>query len=312
MEDLELHALNGEVPIAIVGLTATTLRIVERLTQSGLINATSGVYVPSGKKTDIPLVASIFEVAALQDHEYALVVIADDEAKEELLTSALPYITGTPKVIVAGYGHLRFRDSAFHEELGELLVPSLANGYPAVLVHLYQCLVNASRLGLEGVVAEFGMFKGGTTMFLSRVIERLGQTWPVIGFDTFGGFPPRRSPLDMYDHPDCVFTDLAAVKRYLADRNVEIVAGDIVNTSSRLQSDDLIMSFIDTDNYSSAKAALDVVKDRTVIGGAIVLDHFAGGDRFRYTLGERIAGSVLLDDMRYFHLHGTGVFYRQC
>ena len=93
------------------------------------------------------------------------------------------------------------------------------------LVHLYQCLANAARLGLSGAVAEFGMFKGGTTMFLSRVIERLGVTWPVIGFDTFGGFPPRRSPLDMYDHPGCVFTDLAAVRRYLDGRDIEIVAG---------------------------------------------------------------------------------------
>ena len=74
----------------------------------------------------------------------------------------------------------------------QLLVPSLTNGYPHSLVHLYQCLVNAARLGLSGAVAEFGMFKGGTTMFLSKVIERLGASWPVIGFDTFGGFPPRR------------------------------------------------------------------------------------------------------------------------
>jgi hypothetical protein len=42
---------------------------------------------------------------------------------------------------------------------------------------------NAARLGLRGAVAEFGVFKGGTTMFLSRVIERLGADWPVIGFD---------------------------------------------------------------------------------------------------------------------------------
>ena len=54
-------------------------------------------------------------------------------------------------------------------------------------------MANAARLGLSGTVAEFGIFKGGTTMFLSRVIQRLGVTWPVIGFDTFGGFPPRRS-----------------------------------------------------------------------------------------------------------------------
>ena len=48
-----------------------------------------------------------------------------------------------------------------------------------------------------------------------------------------------------------------------------------------------------------------------MVGGAIVFDHFTGVNRFRYTVGERIAGLPLLDDARYFHLHGTGVFYRQ-
>jgi len=148
-------------------------------------------------------------------------------------------------------------------------------------------------------------------VFLLRVIDRLDMNWRVIGFDTFGGFPPRRSLLDMYDHPDCVFTDLAAIRRYLDGRNVEIVPGDIVETCHRLDNEDLVLSFIDTDNYTPAKAALEVVQQRTVIGGAIVFDHFTGVDRFRYTLGERIAGSILLDDARYFHLHDTGVFYRQ-
>ena len=60
-----------------------------------------------------------------------------------------------------------------------------------------------------------------------------------------------------------------------------------------------------------AAAALEVVRERTVAGGAIVFDHFTGTGRFRYTLGERIAGRALLDDPRWFHLHGTGVFYRQ-
>jgi hypothetical protein len=143
------------------------------------------------------------------------------------------------------------------------------------LPHLYQCLVNAARLGLTGVVAEFGMFKGGTTMFLARVIERLRADWPVIGFDSFAGFPPRRSPLDMYDHPECVFTDVEAVRRYLHGRNVEVVAGDIVETSVRLESEDLVQSFMDTDNYSSARAALEIVRERTLVGGAIVFDQAA-------------------------------------
>jgi hypothetical protein len=269
------------------------------------------VYAPAADDACPPLSVPVRPFQALRGARHGVLVVAADAEKEDLLCAALPFIGGTPKVIVAGYGHLGFRDAVFEQELAQLLVPSLANGYPHSLVHLDQCLANAARLGLSGVVAEFGMFKGGTTMLLSRLIERLGAHWPVIGFDTFGGFPPRRSPLDMYDHPGCVFTDLPAVRRYLDGRDIEIIAGDIADTCGRLEGEDLVVSFIDTDNYTPARAALHVVREQTVPGGAIVFDHFTGTDRFRYTLGERIAGRVLLDDPRYLHLHGTGVFYRQ-
>jgi O-methyltransferase len=308
LEDLEHELLSGARSIGVLGLTSVTLRLLASLAASGLAWAVEAVYT---RDSSLALSLPVQPFKALVEAGHDVLVVAADEEKEELLRAALPFIRGAPKVIVAGYGHLTFRDSLFREELAALLVPPLANGYPNALTHLYQCLVNAARLGLRGVVAEFGMFKGGTTMFLSRVIERLGQRWPVIGFDSFAGFPPRRSPLDMYDHPDCVFTDLPTVQRYLDGRNVEIVAGDIVETCHRLKGENVVLSFLDTDNYSSAQAALEVVKARTVVGGAIVFDHFAGVDRFRYTLGERMAGSVLLDDPQYFHLHGTGVFYRQ-
>ncbi|MGH3719287.1 MAG: TylF/MycF/NovP-related O-methyltransferase [Pseudonocardiaceae bacterium] len=315
LADLEHELLSGARSVGILGLTSVTLDILDSLAPSGLASTVVAAYVPgadAAQRNNLPLSVPVLPFAALSNDRHDVLVVAADDEKEDLLRAALPYIQNTPTVIVAGYGHLAFRDPVFRDELAQLLVPSLANGYPHTLTHLYQCLCNAARLGLKGVVAEFGMFKGGTTMFLSRVIERLGATWPVIGFETFGGFPSRRSPLDIYDHHDCVFTDLAAVQRYLGGRDIEIVSGDIVNTSTRLEKEVLVLSFIDTDNYSSATAALKMVTERTVAGGAIIFDHFTGVDRFRYTLGERMAGSVLLDDPRYFHLHGTGVFYRQC
>lgn len=313
LQDVQHELLCGARSVGILGLTSVTLDLLASLTPSGLVSAVVATYVPEADTVQInlPLSVPIQPIAALSDARHDVLVVAADEEKEDLLQAALPHIENTPTVLVAGYGHLMFRDALFHEELTQLLVPSLANGYPNTLTHLYQCLRNAARLGLTGVVAEFGMFKGGTTMFLSRVIERLGAAWTVIGFDTFGGFPLRRSPLDMYDHPDCAFTDLPTVRRYLCGRNIEIVPGDIVDTCKRLEEEDLVLSFIDTDNYSSAVAALEIVAEQTVVGGAIVFDHFTGVDRFRYTLGERIAGLRLLDDARYFHLHDTGVFYRQ-
>ena len=218
-----------------------TLRLLSSLGPSGLVASVEGVYASAQQAACLPLAVPVRPVRALSEVRHGVLVVAADEEKEDLLREALPFIQGAPKVIVAGYGHLAFRDRVFRDEMARLLVPSLANGYPNTLVHLYQCLACAARLGLRGVVAEFGMFKGGTTMFLSRVIERLGADWPVIGFDTFGGFPPRRSPLDMYDHPGCVFTDLTAVQRYLDGQNVEIVAGDITATCRRLEGEDLVL-----------------------------------------------------------------------
>jgi O-methyltransferase len=312
LKDLEYELNAGARCVAILGLTSTALDIFASLAETGLEAAVSGVYVPDVAVARPPtLRVPVLPFKELAEARHDLFIVAADAEKEDLILGALPYIQGTPKIIVAGYAHLAFRDAVFDEELAQLLVPSLANGYPNSLVHLYQCLVNAARLRLHGVVAEFGMYKGGTTMFLSRIIERLGQRWKIIGFDTFTGFPPPRSPLDMYDHPDCVFKDLPAVRRYLDGRNINIVSGDIVETCKRLGAEDIVLTFMDTDNFSPARAALEIVQEQTVVGGAIVFDHFTGVDQFRYTLGERIAGRALLDDPRYFHLHGTGVFYRQ-
>lgn len=311
LHDFERELLSGGRG-GLLGLSPVTLRLLRDLAGSGLLTNVQAVYTSEATRGSYPALSVPVEpVTSLLSEPIDVIAVASDRDKEDLLLSAMPYIRGTPRIIVTGYAHLHFRDPLFDELKSELLVPSLANGYPNTLPHLYECLANAARLELQGVVAEFGMFKGGTTMFLSKLVERLGRSWPIIGFDTFAGFPPRRSALDMYDHPDCVFTDLAAVERYLGGR-VEIVAGDIADTASRLVNESVVLSFIDTDNYSSAAAALAVVQERTLVGGAIVFDHFTGTDRFRYTLGERLAGHRLLNDKRYFHLHGTGVFYRQC
>jgi O-methyltransferase len=297
--------------VGIVGLTPTAAQLIKDLRALGLEAAVKGLFAERATDTQAVGGIPVLPIADLGRVRPDVLVIAEDQRKELLLRTALPFLPHCPRIILGGYGHFAFSNPSFSRIAGSLLVPSLANGYPNTLIHLYQCLLNADRLGLVGVVAEFGMFKGGTTMFLSRVVEQLGQGWKVIGFDTFDGFPPPRSPLDMYAHPDCIFTDVSQSRRYLEGRNVEIIEGDIVVTASRLVAENVVLTFMDTDNYTSAMAALDVVQERTAVGGAIVFDHVTGVDRFLYTLGERMAATRLLEDPRYFHLHGTGVFYRQ-
>ena len=308
----ELSCAIAERPgsrVAVVGRAQATAQIVGFVSAHSQLARFIGVYAPDGDQGADP-VATYVPIERLRTDRPDLVVIAEDEGKEALLIALSGHVAPGTRILLGGYAHLDFHDPVFRSVVRDALVPSLANGYPNCLVHLYQCLRAAARLGLDGVVAEFGMYRGGTTMLLSRFIEVLGAQWKVIGFDTFNGFPSPRNALDLYAHPDCVFRGEAAVRNYLRDRNVEIIAGDVVSTVGRLAKENLVLAFIDTDNYTSASAILDVITDRVAVGGAIVFDHWAGLRRHLYTVGERIAASRLVSDVRFLNLHDTGVFLK--
>lgn len=295
--------------IGIIGLTPTTLALLERIEAMGCRDLVSGVYAPGGG-ISFPS-APLKPLGTLLEDGPTIVLVASDEGKEQLLSEAIPFLSAKTLILIGGFGHFAFSDPVFLEKVRTSLVPSLANGYPNSLIHIYQCLRNAARLGVEGIVVEFGMFKGGTTMLMSRFIEEMGVAWKIYGFDSFFGFPPPRSALDMYAHPDCVYLDEAMIRRLFDGRNVEIVAGDIVETIGLIRGKPIVLAFVDTDNFTPASAVLDVIQEQVVPGGAIVFDHFTGRTRFLYTLGERIAAKRLLGDARYFNLHDTGVFLRQ-
>lgn len=305
LDDVKSSLVAGKKRLAILGHTPVAYEVVGQLKTWGVESHLIGIY-------DFTSTKGHKDFSQLLEDAPDTVIVASDREKELLLENAAPYLAAETLVILAGYAHFGFRDKIYEEVISAAVVPSLANGYPNTLIHLYQCLQSSARLDLDGVVAEFGMFKGGTTMMLASFVERLNANWPVIGFDTFDGFPPKRSVLDMYAHPDCVFRDEAFVRRAVESANIEVVSGDIVETIHRLDDEDVILAFIDMDNFTPAAAVLDVIQDRVVVGGAIVFDHFTGINRFRYTLGERMAAKRLLRDRRYFHLHDTGVFLRQC
>jgi O-methyltransferase len=292
---------------AIIGRTPVALDLLSIFASWQLLDRVTGIF-DAGNSSGGQFDKSIEELAR---SSHTAVVIASDERKEALIVTALPYLRKEDVVLISGYRHFEFESDIFSKVTKNPIIQSLANGYPNTLIHIFQCLENAARLKLKGVVAEFGMFKGGTTLIISNIIRELGCNWKVVGFDSFDGFPPRQSALDMYRHPGCVFTDEDSVRKVFSDRNVEIVSGNITSTAKRLNKEDILLAFIDTDNFTPASAILDVIQDRVIVGGAIIFDHFTGRDRFRYTIGERFAAKRLLGDKRFFNLHDTGVFLRQ-
>lgn len=307
LEDVQENWDRAEPALAAIGAPADLFELRAslrgRLGYSGIVELYTQTQGPG---------ADLQPFFELKNTQSKVLIVTGDADKEELIEAAIPWLPDGIRLIFAGYKHYEFRDPQYLRLMEGLLAPSIANGYPECTIHLYQILENAARLGLRGSVAEFGVFKGGTTQFLCDVIVALGTDWKVYAFDTFEGFPAPKRSLDAYDHVGAEYGNFQRISALLQGLPVELIRGDICQTASRLSGEPMILTFVDTDNYSAAHAAITAVMNDTVVGGAIVLDHFTGVNRFRYTLGERMAAKELLvRDPRFFNLHGTGVFIRQ-
>jgi O-methyltransferase len=301
----------GRTPVAVLGATGIGVELSARVQSLAGVDALAGLFdpaLPGGEGVVRPW-------TELRDSGAALLVIASDARKERLLRAAAEALDGDgepPAVILAGLTHQEYRDPLFEQLERPALVPSYATGHPASRVHMFQLLQHAARHDLSGTVVELGAFKGGTTAWLARTIAALGLTHSrVIGFDSWTGFPPRRSLLDLYEHPRCVFDDLDATRAYTAPYGVELVPGDIAETvPARLASEPVLLAFVDTDNYSATRVALETIAPNVVVGGAIVFDHYWTLPEYVYTVGERIAADEVLKDAGMVAFHGTGVFMR--
>lgn len=294
--------------VAILGAGQMAARLLVTLAAMGLESSIVGVFDEHAHTGNASIVRPLSELTAT---EFDVLVVAADAEKEKLLSEYMR-VDGRPaEVIISGSGHFEYNDDVLDAASSASLPPSLASGYPYCLVHLVQCLRFAAHHGLSGDVAEFGVYKGGTTAILARVSRALGLDAKVLAFDAFGASIPRASVLDLYQGPSLTRPESEGVVRYLAHfDNVEIVRGNIVETCQRIAGRPLVLSFFDTDNYSPTRAALPLCVEQTVIGGSIVFDHYFSSARFLYTLGERVAANEVLSGAGFFHLHGTGVFTR--
>ena len=237
-------------------------------------------------------------------------VITLDREKADALLAFSRIDKRLPRVVMAGVEHLDFMDAAYERIRESLLVNSRAAGYPLMSTHLFQAIKYVAGRGLVGDVAEFGVYKGGTAVFLARMIQHFGLGSRVLAFDTFYGFPTRSNFLDLYEDPHDAFCEYDEVSRYCAGHRIQLIRGDIRDTYKILDGTPLVLSFFDTDNYSPALAALPTVFEQTVHGGVIAFDHYHCEERWAYTIGEWIAADQFFRDRNVFHLQGTGVFVK--
>lgn len=296
--------------IVVWGIKEGGLGVLSALHSMGLISFVSGI-IDSGA---IAQGGSFFGVEvttpdSLSRMELDTLVIASDEGKETILSQFAQVDSRIPRIILGGQANYEFGDPIFQQLQRSCPVKSKAGGYSYMLVHLYQSLQYVAMRKLQGDIAEFGVYQGGTTVFMAKVLRHYGHSGRIYGLDTFSGFPQRRSALDIYRDTKCEFPDFETVKSYCSPYNIELIQGDICETYTRLRDIPLVLSFFDTDNYSPTRRALELCVAQTVQGGVLAFDHYYSPN-WNKTVGERIAIKQALDESRVFNLHGTGIFVK--
>jgi hypothetical protein len=180
------------------------------------------------------------------------------------------------------------------------------------------CLVfdQIIKEGLDGDVAELGVYKGNTATILARIARHLNTTaWL---FDTFEGFSTNDlAGIDADKKMEFSDTSLEAVRSLVGEKNTRFVKGFFPDTAARLPADaSFCLVHIDCDLYAPFKAALDYFYGRLVPGGFLVMHdysslHWDGAERavdeFFADKPESIvpvpdgAGSVVMRKLRQGH-----------
>ena len=284
--------------------------LIDRINLSNNGNQISGIISFEDKAEKRIKDEVIVDIKKIQEISFDIIVITNDKDKEMILRKFSRIDTRKPRIIMAGVGHLEFQDKLYNDTLKTSVISPRAFGYPNMLIHLYQSLLYIKKYNLEGDIAEFGVYRGGTAVFLARIIQSIGMKSRIFGFDTFSGFPKSRSVLDMYNDPHDEFFDYEAVAQYCKPFDIELIKGDINETYTRLKDTKLVLSFFDTDNYSPTRNSLELCYKQTVKGGILAFDHYYCDKRWTYTLGERIAAKDFLADKNVINFYGTGIFIK--
>jgi|SRR5579884_414266 len=293
------------------GATPSLLRVLTALRATDLEWTIAALVDSSDRHSDLLLLGhKVQPPTAVPNLTFDTLIVTDDARKEAILKQFAAADERRPRVLLLGHDHYAFHDPMYDQLQASGLVKSRAGGYELMQVHLYQALRYIVRRGLIGDVAEFGVYKGGTTTFIARTLSALNHPATVWAFDTFAGFPPARSVLDMYDAAADEFSDYDSVRRLTGGYpNIALVVGDIVETAAQLEGRPLVLSFFDTDNYTATRTALAVAYEQTVPGGVLAFDHYYSPD-WPGTIGERMAAAELLADANVFNLQGTGIFLK--
>lgn len=129
---------------------------------------------------------------------------------------------------------------------------------------------------IPGLIAEVGVYKGGTAYLICELNEAREMPRPVVLFDTFTGMPQTSSFYDLHKEGDFNDTSLVLVKNLLKPYPETIICQGLFPTVHGKTFKECTFSFVhlDCDIYSSVFNSLEYFYPKMSPGGIIVLDDY--------------------------------------
>jgi hypothetical protein len=171
---------------------------------------------------------------------------------------------------------LRLRERAVEDAVDYILANPRFDNIQVSRANVEALKVGLRATSLDGVVAEFGVFKGATlTIIADYFSEQL-----VHGFDSFIGLPERWSGTDK----QAGFFAIGGSPPNIPVSNVEFHVGFFGETVPEFAADMKdAFSFVhlDADLYSSTKTVLDTLGPWFIPGTIVVFDEYFGNHGWR-------------------------------
>jgi hypothetical protein len=189
--------------------------------------------------------------------------------------AAWPYRADPPQRYWGNYG--RYIQRGGLVDLEEDIQGFVAGGNVGDISRFYFfCLVfdQIRKDGLEGDLAELGVYRGQTAGLIARMARRLGRTAFLL--DTFEGFD--QSDLGGIDaDKEIQFTDtsLEAVKAAVGEDSVKFVKGHFPGTATEIPETSFCLAHIDCDLYAPILSSLEYFYPRLVPGGFLIIHDYS-------------------------------------
>jgi Macrocin-O-methyltransferase (TylF) len=142
------------------------------------------------------------------------------------------------------------------------------------LMFLSLAIDQIHKEGLEGDLAELGVYKGSTAAVLARYARRLDRK--IYLMDTYEGFNEQDfSGLDAGRGSGFTDTSLEAVRARVGEANTTYIKGYFPQTASQLPEDGrYCLVHIDTDLYAPITSGLEYFYPRMVPGGFLIIHDY--------------------------------------